>query len=246
MSSKSFSPITTLMASLLACIHHQCAWWCTMVALFFSLAPMTLPLMKAWQLPHAKTCPAKTCPDIMVNSKHTKPPYTWNFIFFKAGRHAAKLCSMVHMQMMPPKEPAIPTLSMRRLSGICPASNTIKCLHTSQLQISLGHTQTNFKSSDVSQGHTTSLPRVMQGQSSMHHGSSITMRPMVWEKLNECLKEIIVPLTEPTGWVFLHTYSWKVDGKLWVCLDPKNVNATICHGHYNTPTAEEITHKIVT
>ena len=70
----------------------------------------------------------------------------------------------------------------------------------------------------------------------------ITMCPLVHEKLDEFLEqEIIVPVTQPTDWVSSLAYSWKANGKLWVCLDPKDLNAAICHDHYCTPTLDEIT-----
>ena len=57
-------------------------------------------------------------------------------------------------------------------------------------------------------------------------------------------QKIIVPVTEPTDWVSSLTYSWKTNGKLWVCLDPKDLSAAICHDHYLTRTLDEITHKL--
>ena len=77
------------------------------------------------------------------------------------------------------------------------------------------------------------------------HKCPITMCPLVCEKLDEFLEqEIIVPVREPTDWVSSLAYSWKANGKLWVCLDPKDLIATICHDHYHTPTLDEITHKL--
>ena len=71
------------------------------------------------------------------------------------------------------------------------------------------------------------------------------MHPLVHENLDEFLEhEIIVPVTEPTDWVSSLAYSWKANGKLWVCLDPKDLNAPICHDHYHTPTLDEITHEL--
>ena len=71
------------------------------------------------------------------------------------------------------------------------------------------------------------------------------MCPLVHEKLDEFLEqEIIVPVTEPTDWVTSLAYSWKANGKLWVCLDPMDLNAAICHDHYHTPALDEITHKL--
>ena len=73
----------------------------------------------------------------------------------------------------------------------------------------------------------------------------IAMHPLVHEKLDEFLEqEIIVPVTEPTDWVSSLTYSLKANGKLQVCLDPKDLNATFHHDHYHTPTLDEITHEL--
>ena len=77
------------------------------------------------------------------------------------------------------------------------------------------------------------------------HKCPIAMHPLVHEKLDEFLEqEIIVPVTEPTDWVSSLTYSWKANGKLWVCLDPKDLNAAIHHDHYCTLTLDEITYEL--
>ena len=71
------------------------------------------------------------------------------------------------------------------------------------------------------------------------------MCPLVGKKLDEFLEqEIIVPVMQPTDWVSSLTYSWKANGKLWVCLDPKDLNAAICHDHYHTLILDEITHEL--
>ena len=71
------------------------------------------------------------------------------------------------------------------------------------------------------------------------------MQPLVHEKLDEFINQgIIVPVEEPTDWVSSLVYSWKVNGKLEVCLDPKDLNTAIRCDHYKTPTVEEITHEL--
>ena len=71
------------------------------------------------------------------------------------------------------------------------------------------------------------------------------MWPLVCEKLNEFLEHrIIVPVEEPMDWVSSLTYSWKANGKLRVCLDPRDVNKAIKRDHYKIPTIEEITHQL--
>ena len=73
----------------------------------------------------------------------------------------------------------------------------------------------------------------------------ITMWPLVHKKLDEWLKEgIITPVEEPTDWVSSLAYSRKANGKLRICLDPKDLNAVINRDHYKTPTVEEITHEL--
>ena len=47
-----------------------------------------------------------------------------------------------------------------------------------------------------------------------------------------------------TDWVSSLAYSWKANGKLWVCLDPEDLNTAIGHDHYKTPTVEEVTHEL--
>ena len=43
-------------------------------------------------------------------------------------------------------------------------------------------------------------------------------------------------------WVSSLAYSWKANGKLRVCLDPRDINKAIKRDHYKTPIVEEITH----
>ena len=58
---------------------------------------------------------------------------------------------------------------------------------------------------------------------------------MVWQR-------IITKQTEPTPWVSSLTYPKKANGKLRICLDPKDLNkAIICENH-KAPTLEEIAH----
>ena len=73
----------------------------------------------------------------------------------------------------------------------------------------------------------------------------ITMLPLVFKKLDEFIDQsITVTGEEPTDWVSSFAYSWKANGKLWVCLDPKDINTAIRHDHCKTPTVEEITNEL--
>ncbi|XP_014676736.1 PREDICTED: uncharacterized protein K02A2.6-like [Priapulus caudatus] len=54
---------------------------------------------------------------------------------------------------------------------------------------------------------------------------------------------VIAKVSEPTDWVNSLAFSRKANGKLRVCLDPKDLNKAIKRPHYRTLTLEEITHK---
>ena len=61
---------------------------------------------------------------------------------------------------------------------------------------------------------------------------------MVWQR-------IITKQTEPTPWVSSLTYPKKANGKLRICLDPKDLNkAIICENH-KAPTLKEIVHVLM-
>ena len=71
------------------------------------------------------------------------------------------------------------------------------------------------------------------------------MWPLVHEKLGKFIDQgIIIPVKEPINWASSLAYSWKANGKLRVCLDPKDLNTAIRHDHYKTPTVEDITHEL--
>ena len=53
---------------------------------------------------------------------------------------------------------------------------------------------------------------------------------------------IITKQTEPTPWVSLLMYPKKTNGKLRICLDPKDLNKAIIRGNHKAPTLEEIVH----
>ena len=55
-------------------------------------------------------------------------------------------------------------------------------------------------------------------------------------------QDIITPVLEPTDWVSSLAFSRKDNGKLRICLDPKDLNKAIKRTYHKTPTLEEITH----
>ena len=69
--------------------------------------------------------------------------------------------------------------------------------------------------------------------------------PLVCEKLDEWEKsDIINPVEELTDWVSSLAYSMKPNGRLRLCLNPKDLNDAIKRDHHKTLTVEEITHQL--
>ena len=58
-------------------------------------------------------------------------------------------------------------------------------------------------------------------------------------------QRIITKQTEPTPWVSSLTYPKKANGKLRICLDPKDLNKAIIHKNHKVPTLEEIAHVLM-
>ena len=72
----------------------------------------------------------------------------------------------------------------------------------------------------------------------------ITLHPKVKEHLNKMeYLGMITHVDEPMDWVSSITYVQKANGELCLCLDPHDLNKTICHNHHKMPTVEEVTHE---
>ena len=54
-------------------------------------------------------------------------------------------------------------------------------------------------------------------------------------------KSVITKVTKPTNWVNSLVIREKDNGRLRLCLDPKDLNEAIQRDHYPVPTLEEIT-----
>ena len=52
--------------------------------------------------------------------------------------------------------------------------------------------------------------------------------------------EIIAPITEPTPWVSSMVTVKNPNGRLRICLDPKDLNRVVKRSHYPLPTMEEL------
>ena len=55
---------------------------------------------------------------------------------------------------------------------------------------------------------------------------------------------VIKRVHEPTDWVSSLVYSRKANGKIRICLDPKDLNLAIKRPHYATRTLDEVTHHL--
>ena len=62
------------------------------------------------------------------------------------------------------------------------------------------------------------------------------------KELAEMVWQGIIKQTEPTPWVSSLTYPKKANGKLRICLDPKDLNKATIRENHKAPTLEEIAH----
>ena len=70
------------------------------------------------------------------------------------------------------------------------------------------------------------------------------MRDEIKAELEEMVSHgIIQKVDEPTDWVNSIVYVRKSNGKLRLCLDPKDLNKNM-RCHHKTPTIEELSHKL--
>ena len=69
----------------------------------------------------------------------------------------------------------------------------------------------------------------------------IALRDKLKSELDRMIKlDVIEPVSEPTEWVNPLVTVEKPNGKLRVCLDPRDLNKAIKRQHYKLPTAEEL------
>ena len=77
----------------------------------------------------------------------------------------------------------------------------------------------------------------------VQHGRPIEYKEEIEKELTEMVwQRIITKQTEPTPWVSSLTYPKKANGKLRICLDPKDLNKATIHENHKAPTLEEIAH----
>ena len=69
----------------------------------------------------------------------------------------------------------------------------------------------------------------------------VALRTKVKEALEDLEKqEIVTPVTTPTAWISSMVTVPKKNGKLRICLDPRDLNRAIQREHYPLPTIEDI------
>ena len=102
--------------------------------------------------------------------------------------------------------------------------------HSALARTSFLPTSVALKELDTSLECTQFTFMTMQNLSSMHPQVSYCyVSTCVWEAGWIPWAGDIVPVTEPTDWVSSLAYSWKANGKLQVCLDPKDLNHPFPH-----------------
>ena len=70
---------------------------------------------------------------------------------------------------------------------------------------------------------------------------AVALRTQLKETLNTLVeKEVIAPVTTPTPWISSMIAVPKRNGKLRICLDPKDLNKAIQRENYPLPTIEEV------
>ena len=74
----------------------------------------------------------------------------------------------------------------------------------------------------------------------------IEYKEEIEKELAEMVQQrIITKQTEPTPWVSSLTYPKKANGKLRICLNPKDLNKAIIRENHKAPTLEEIAHVLM-
>ena len=74
----------------------------------------------------------------------------------------------------------------------------------------------------------------------------ISIFPKVKAELDKMVKLGVITLVdEPTDWVSSVAYAWKMSGELHICLDPCDLNNSICRDHHHTPTVDKVAHDFV-
>ena len=73
----------------------------------------------------------------------------------------------------------------------------------------------------------------------------VAMRPPLKDELERLVKlKVITKVYEPTEWVSQSVITLKKNGKVRLCLDPKELNKVLFREHYIMPTIDDILHDL--
>lgn len=73
---------------------------------------------------------------------------------------------------------------------------------------------------------------------------SSRVRSGIKSKLDELVQgQVIVPVTKLTQWVSSMLAVVKPN-KIWICIDPRDLNRAICREHYQFPAVEELSTRL--
>ena len=79
----------------------------------------------------------------------------------------------------------------------------------------------------------------------MHQGIPIALQPRLEADLDEMEKKGIISKVEGfTPWTNSLVIQEKPNGKLWICLDPKDLNTAIIDDSHPIPSLDDITHML--
>ena len=71
----------------------------------------------------------------------------------------------------------------------------------------------------------------------------IALRSKLDEELKRLVKmKVLAPVNEPTPWVSQLVITQKKSGQIRVCIDPHELNKSLCREHYTLPVLEDILH----
>jgi hypothetical protein len=93
----------------------------------------------------------------------------------------------------------------------------------------------------IAEGHKIHIKEDAQGVVHPPRKMPVSMREPLKKELERCEKlGVVSKVTEPTEWVNSLVIVPKANGKIRICMDPKNLNEAVKRQHYPLPTAEDI------
>ena len=73
----------------------------------------------------------------------------------------------------------------------------------------------------------------------------VALRSKLESELKRLVKlNVLAPVDSPTPWVSQIVVTQKKSGQIRVCIDPHELNKSLCHEHYTLPVLDDILHKM--